>query len=106
MRTPMTSTSTPRDSAMSRVVRVPRFSATDPMVADRAGQGAPGSHPGEGYDQSTRVSVGVTGKGDPSMTETPAVPPELKPKPEAPDRNLALELVRVTEAAAMAAGRW
>ncbi len=25
---------------------------------------------------------------------------------EAPDRNLALELVRVTEAAAMAAGRW
>ena len=28
------------------------------------------------------------------------------PKSEAPDRNLALELVRVTEAAAMAAGRW
>jgi fructose-1,6-bisphosphatase II len=28
------------------------------------------------------------------------------PRPEAPDRNLALELVRVTEAAAMAAGRW
>src|SRR5689334_11718036 len=28
------------------------------------------------------------------------------PTPEAPDRNLALELVRVTEAAAMAAGRW
>jgi fructose-1,6-bisphosphatase II len=27
-------------------------------------------------------------------------------KPEAPDRNLALELVRVTEAAAMAGGRW
>ena len=27
-------------------------------------------------------------------------------KPEAPDRNLALELVRVTEAAAMAAARW
>ncbi|AHH94264.1 class II fructose-bisphosphatase [Kutzneria viridogrisea] len=26
--------------------------------------------------------------------------------PEAPDRNLAMELVRVTEAAAMAAGRW
>jgi fructose-1,6-bisphosphatase II len=25
---------------------------------------------------------------------------------ERPDRNLALELVRVTEAAAMAAGRW
>ena len=27
-------------------------------------------------------------------------------RPEEPDRNLALELVRVTEAAAMAAGRW
>src|SRR3954453_4099866 len=30
----------------------------------------------------------------------------LSPAPESPDRNLALELVRVTEAAAMAAGRW
>jgi fructose-1,6-bisphosphatase II len=28
------------------------------------------------------------------------------PRKEAPDRNLAMELVRVTEAAAMAAGRW
>lgn len=34
------------------------------------------------------------------MTDT------LSPAPESPDRNLALELVRVTEAAAMAAGRW
>ncbi len=42
------------------------------------------------------------------MSETPRsnVPPALGVKPEAPDRNLALELVRVTEAAAMAAGRW
>lgn len=30
----------------------------------------------------------------------------LAPQSQAPDRNLALELVRVTEAAAMAAGRW
>src|ERR1700729_1325530 len=30
----------------------------------------------------------------------------MAPNPRAPDRNLALELVRVTEAAAMAAGRW
>src|SRR3982750_4083761 len=29
-----------------------------------------------------------------------------KSRREAPDRNLALELVRVTEAGAMAAGRW
>ena len=35
----------------------------------------------------------------PSMTP-------LSVAPESPDRNLALELVRVTEAAAMAAGRW
>jgi len=34
------------------------------------------------------------------------VPPSLNVAPELPDRNLALELVRVTEAAAMAAGRW
>ncbi|MGH3329340.1 MAG: class II fructose-bisphosphatase [Streptomycetales bacterium] len=40
------------------------------------------------------------------MTEQATVPPELDVRPEAPDRNLALELVRVTEAAAMAAGRW
>ena len=33
-------------------------------------------------------------------------PLDLSVNPEAPDRNLALELVRVTEAAAMAAGRW
>jgi fructose-1,6-bisphosphatase II len=35
-----------------------------------------------------------------------AMPPALVVPGEAPDRNLALELVRVTEAAAMAAGRW
>ena len=44
------------------------------------------------------------------MSPTPApesVHPEaLDVGPERPDRNLALELVRVTEAAAMAAGRW
>ncbi len=36
----------------------------------------------------------------------PRIPPPLGPPRSAPDRNLALELVRVTEAAAMAAGRW
>ncbi|MCK1814723.1 class II fructose-bisphosphatase [Streptomyces sp. XM4011] len=34
------------------------------------------------------------------------LPPPLEVAPEAPDRNLALELVRVTEAGAMASGRW
>jgi fructose-1,6-bisphosphatase II len=37
---------------------------------------------------------------------TPMTPVDLTVAPEAPDRNLALELVRVTEAAALAAGRW
>jgi fructose-1,6-bisphosphatase II len=36
----------------------------------------------------------------------PPLSPGLSAAHEAPDRNLALELVRVTEAAAMAAGRW
>jgi fructose-1,6-bisphosphatase II len=40
------------------------------------------------------------------MTEHHHLPSELDVPAEAPDRNLALELVRVTEAAAMAAGRW
>ncbi|MGX4690085.1 class II fructose-bisphosphatase [Streptomyces sp. JNUCC 63] len=40
------------------------------------------------------------------MTEHHHLPSELEVPSEAPDRNIALELVRVTEAAAMAAGRW
>ncbi|GEP38043.1 fructose-1,6-bisphosphatase [Nocardioides psychrotolerans] len=36
----------------------------------------------------------------------PTMDPTLDVAPQSPDRNLALELVRVTEAAAMAAGRW
>jgi fructose-1,6-bisphosphatase II len=39
------------------------------------------------------------------MSQKP-LSPGLSAAHEAPDRNLALELVRVTEAAAMAAGRW
>jgi fructose-1,6-bisphosphatase II len=38
--------------------------------------------------------------------ESPQLSPSLSAAHVAPDRNLALELVRVTEAAAMAAGRW
>ena len=40
------------------------------------------------------------------MSDAPQLSPGLSAAHEAPDRNLALELVRVTEAAAMAAGRW
>ncbi len=40
------------------------------------------------------------------MSDANKMPPALAVRGEAPDRNLALELVRVTEAAAMAAARW
>ncbi|GAA3111378.1 class II fructose-bisphosphatase [Nonomuraea sp. NPDC049419] len=40
------------------------------------------------------------------MSDQTSVPPALATSEHAPDRNLALELVRVTEAAAMAAARW
>ncbi len=40
------------------------------------------------------------------MSDASPLSPGLSAAHEAPDRNLALELVRVTEAAAMAAGRW
>jgi fructose-1,6-bisphosphatase II len=42
------------------------------------------------------------------MTPPPAAEeePPMSERPERPDRNLAMELVRVTEAAALAAGRW
>jgi fructose-1,6-bisphosphatase II len=43
---------------------------------------------------------------DSSMPHLGGVPAELAVGKESPDRNLGLELVRVTEAAAMAAGRW
>jgi fructose-1,6-bisphosphatase II len=46
------------------------------------------------------------GSPDTDATYNTNVPPSLAVDREAPDRNLALELVRVTEAAAMAAGRW
>jgi fructose-1,6-bisphosphatase II len=45
-----------------------------------------------------------------STNHTPQLPQDVDPLPEpgkhAPDRNLALELARVTEAASMAAARW
>ncbi|TDD82543.1 class II fructose-bisphosphatase [Actinomadura rubrisoli] len=40
------------------------------------------------------------------MTDETTVSSPLATEPAAPDRNLAMELVRVTEAAAMAAARW
>src|SRR5207244_5620447 len=55
----------------------------------------------------TRRSSDLHGVGFPSV-ERPAVARrwEEPRMTERPDRNLAMELVRVTEAAALAAGRW
>src|SRR5439155_7417224 len=49
--------------------------------------------------QHPRVHEGV-------MRDMSEPSPVGNPPPSAPDRNLALELVRVTEAAALGAGRW
>ena len=49
----------------------------------------------------------TTSAGTPTVQASESrLPPPLEPAQRAPDRNLALDLVRVTEAAAMAAGRW
>jgi fructose-1,6-bisphosphatase II len=78
----------------------------------------PGDCPGHLHGPSENSRRGQGAKGPPTMTEQPSAPGGVDtrdaPSPpgplavggEAPDRNLALELVRVTEAAAMAAGRW
>jgi fructose-1,6-bisphosphatase II len=54
------------------------------------------------------MSAPSAGTTAPSGAAPKAQPeaPSLAPPPSAPDRNLALELVRVTESGAMAAGRW
>ncbi len=45
-------------------------------------------------------------EGSPSTTDISTTDRTFRANRPAPDRNLAMELVRVTEAAAMAAGRW
>jgi fructose-1,6-bisphosphatase II len=40
------------------------------------------------------------------VSTQPGATTDAAPAPERPDRNLAIEIVRVTEAAAMAAARW
>ena len=52
------------------------------------------------------TSTSLQPKGHRAMSVESTVPSPLATAPEAPDRNLAMELVRVTEAAAMAAARW
>jgi fructose-1,6-bisphosphatase II len=66
--------------------------------------GTPTNRADEGVDDVTNQPEQPDRPEQPDLSTEP--PAALAPQPEAPDRNLALELVRVTEAAAMAAGRW
>src|SRR6188768_2565941 len=70
-----------------------RLTGLTPTICDGSARPQPPSATGR-----LRGSVG-------GMSET-RIPDELAVSPAVPDRNLALEPVRVTEAAAMAAGRW
>ena len=54
----------------------------------------------------TAEDQGSLGSGSSPTAVAGRDPSPGRPRREAPDRNLALELVRVTEAGAMAAGRW
>ncbi|WP_434085017.1 class II fructose-bisphosphatase [Mycobacterium paraterrae] len=65
-------------------------------------EGSGCSAEGCGCDVTARVSQLSSAKLP--LGESAAM--DSRPRREAPDRNLALELVRVTEAGAMAAGRW
>ena len=61
----------------------------------------PSSSPLLGESPTMTVSDRSFGPGS-----SPTASPAVDRRREAPDRNLAMELVRVTEAGAMAAGRW
>src|SRR6476469_272450 len=102
MTTPMIATSTTTAPTMSRIRRPARPgrppSVTRAMVANRS---RPLSLRSTCRDlRGSECPFGRRTHPGGDMTTT------QDRRPEEPDRNLALELVRVTEAAAMAAGRW
>src|SRR5207248_234934 len=68
------------------------------VVHGDAGRDRPLSRPDRGRGAGADVGSRPMARPEPSVAERPAG--------NVPDRNLALELVRVTEAAALAAGRW
>src|SRR5579863_8429799 len=68
-------------------------------IADRSGRPAPMTE-----DQIVTTSPATTLTGQPAAADETQPPPE--PGRHAPNRNLALELARVTEAGSMAAARW
>ena len=71
-------------------------------MADRAGEGY---RLRSEHGAATLAAMTATSPGDEAMAHhIPPITPGTEPS--APDRNLALELARVTEAAALAAARW
>ena len=84
--------------------------AGQPALALDAGPARPaptmGSSTGSPGGDAVQPAGSGHGAGAGSATSRPRSLGSGHEQPEPPDRNLALELVRVTEAAAMAAGRW
>ncbi len=72
------------------------------FTAERIPIAARPSHPGPAFGPGCPVPRGTTGAG----ANVAAVGAREDVRPQVPDRNLAMELVRVTEAAALAAARW
>ncbi|WP_236057414.1 class II fructose-bisphosphatase [Mycobacterium sp. SM1] len=85
---------------MANVAGVPSSSPRPGSSSSTEVAGVPSSSPRPGSSSSTEVA------GVPSSSPRPGSSSRVRARGEAPDRNLALELVRVTEAGAMAAGRW
>ncbi|REF35606.1 class II fructose-bisphosphatase [Thermasporomyces composti] len=80
------------------------FAPTDPSASAPTAAGPSAHGPETTAPPSTGAGPAAAGTG--ATAPEAAIPPQLRTGDGVPDRNLALELVRVTEAAAMAAGRW
>ena len=103
-----------RHCGQCRAARSPRSAAVGLCSAACWSLARPSSRPERGrrsgprhYDRGRANRRGSSTDDAPSTSDIEHRPATGSTTPvEAPDRNLALELVRVTEAAAMAAGRW
>ena len=101
MRGTLDSTVQPSASRQPTISLSAEFFAPPALTVPRSGP------PGSTTIWSTTPSIAAAGRpgpatGDPRPT---MVKPVVTPR-QAPDRNLAMDLVRTTEAAAMAASRW
>jgi fructose-1,6-bisphosphatase II len=92
----------PRKAASARKAAAPRKAA----AARKTTKAAPRKAAAKAAPRKTTKAAPRKAAARRKNATPVAVPPALAVPRQAPDRNLALELVRVTEAAAMAAGRW